>query len=165
MKLLFAASALALSLIASLPTTAAEYRVGDITITNPWARATPGRTRNGGAYLMITGGAADDQITGADTPVSKKAAIHGHSHENGVMKMREVRNLEVPAGEVMMLKPGGLHIMLIKLKHALKKGDSFPLTLHFAKAGDVTVEVQIMGVGAMKAGHGDHGGHGKMKKH
>ena len=88
------------------------------------------------------------------------------------MKMREVHGLDVPAGEMVMLKPGGYHVMLMKLKHALKKGGSFPLTLHFAKAGDVTVDVRIMGVGAMNAetksghgGHGDHNTHGKMKKH
>ncbi|MBT7665550.1 MAG: copper chaperone PCu(A)C [Rhodospirillaceae bacterium] len=174
MKTLLTAGALALSLItlAITPSAAMEYKAGDITITNPWARATPGQPRNGGAYLMIKGGATDDQLTGAETPVSKKAAIHGHSNENGVMKMREVHGLDVPAGEMVMLKPGGYHVMLMKLKHALKKGGSFPLTLHFAKAGDVTVDVRIMGVGAMNAetksghgGHGDHNPHGKMKKH
>jgi len=69
--------------------------------------------------------------------------------------------ITVPAGGMAMLQPGGYHVMLMKLKYALKEGESFPLTLHFAKAGKVTVEVRIMSVGAMNAGKNT--GHGKMK--
>jgi hypothetical protein len=183
MKNLITAGALALaictttSLSLTTPSMAAEmgatYKAGDITILNPWARATPGRPRNGGAYLTIKGGASGDELTGVESAVAKKTQLHGHSNENGVMKMRQVKGIMVPAGGMAMLKPGGYHVMLMKLKHALKKGESFPLTLHFAKAGKVTVEVKIMSVGAMNAGenagHGghkdrsDHGDHGKMK--
>ena len=84
------------------------------------------------------------------------------------MKMRQVAGVNVPAGGMVLLKPGGYHVMLVKLKQPLKEGGSFPLTLHFAKAGMVTVKVEINGVGAMGAGkgHGDGHSHGhtKMKK-
>ena len=175
------ALALALSTIATLiPNTVAMaadmgamHKAGGITIHNPWARATPGRPRNGGAYLTIKGGASGDELTSVESTVAKKTQLHDHTNENGVMKMRQVKSIMVPAGGIAMLKPGGHHVMLMKLKHALKKGESFPLTLYFAKAGKVTVEVKVMSVGAMDAGkgaaHGDHGGHvshgadGKMK--
>ena len=177
MKNLITASAKAPALsttISLTPTTSATageagavFKAGDITIVNPWARATAGKPRNGGAYLTIKGGAKDDRLTGVESAVAKKTQLHGHQNENGVMKMRRVDGIAVPAGGMAMLKPGGYHVMFMKLKHALKKGGSFPLTLHFAEAGKVTVQVRVMGVGAMNAGasagHGDHGSHGKMK--
>ena len=171
MKNLITAGALALvlstavSLTLSTSSRAADmagmYKAGDITIINPWARATPGKPRNGGAYLTIKGGASGDELTGVESDVAKKTQLHGHNNENGVMKMRQVKAITVPAGGMAMLQPGGYHVMLMKLKYALKEGESFPLILHFAKAGKVTVEVRIMSVGAMNAGKNT--GHGKMK--
>jgi hypothetical protein len=164
MKSLLMAGAFALTLAAIAPATAAEYKIGDITIVDPWARATPGTPRNGGAYLTIKGGAGDDKLTSVVSDVAKRTQLHGHKNENGVMKMHAVDGVEIPAGGMAMLKPGGNHIMLMKLKHALKEGERFPMTLHFAKAGKVTVEVRILGVGAMGTGaDAKHGGHGKMK--
>ncbi len=171
MKNLITAGALALALAttASLTLTTAAiagesgavYKAGDVTIVSPWARATAGKPRNGGAYLTIKGGTGNDELTGVESDVAKKTQLHGHRHEKGVMKMHRVSGIKIPAGAMVMLKPGGHHVMLMKLKHALKEGGGFPLTLHFAKAGKVTVEVQIKGVGAMNAG--THAGHGKMK--
>ncbi|NQV58243.1 MAG: copper chaperone PCu(A)C [Alphaproteobacteria bacterium] len=159
--------ALAFAVAAPAAAIAAEYKVGDITIVNPWARATPGAARNGGAYLTIRGGASDDKLTGVEADIAMRTEIHGNKQENGVMKMYKVESIEVPAGGMAMLKPGGFHVMLMKLKRALKEGESFPMTLSFAKAGEVTVAFKILGVGAMKGGkganHDSHGSHGKMK--
>jgi len=88
-----------------------------------------------------------------------------------VMKMRPVEDIDVPPAAPVELKPGGLHIMLLGLTAPLKEGDSFPLTLTFAKAGEITVPVHIEGVaasmphGAMEM-HGDMnmGGQMMMKK-
>jgi copper(I)-binding protein len=160
MKSVIAAGALALAFAVAVPASAAEYKVGEITIVNPWARATAGIPRNGAAYLTIKGGAGDDELAEISTMVAKRAQLHGHKHEGGVMKMHEVNGFEVPAGATLTLKPGGHHIMLMKLNHALKKGQSFPLTLEFAKAGKITVEVMIMGVGARSSGMN----HGHKKK-
>lgn len=159
MKSLISVGALALAIAVAAPASAAEYKVGDVTIVNPWARATAGVPRNGAAYLIIKGGVSDDELTKIETGIAKRAQLHGHKNENGVMKMQEVDGVKVPAGGMAMLKPGGHHIMLMKLKQALKKGQSFAMTLHFAKAGKVTVNVMIMGVGAKEASMD----HGKMK--
>lgn len=160
MKSLFTAGALALAFAVVAPASAAEYKVGDLTVVNPWARATAGKPRNGAAYLTIKGGAGDDDsLTKVETGVAMRAQLHGHKNENGMMKMQAIDAVAVPAGGMAMFQPGGRHIMLMKLKQALKKGQSFPMTLHFTKAGKVTVEVEIMAVGAKDAGIG----HGKMK--
>lgn len=154
MKTFVTASAIALALAVAAPAEAVEYKAGDITVINPWARATPGVPRNGGAYLTLKGGAAGDELTGIETSVAKRAELHGHSQKNGVMKMHAVKGVKVPAGGRIVLRPGGLHIMLMKLNKALKKGEHFPMTLRFARAGRITVQVEVMGVGAMKAGKG-----------
>jgi hypothetical protein len=69
--------------------------------------------------------------------------------ENGVMKMRPVGPLVIAPGQSATLKPGANHVMFIGLKHPLKEGETFPLTLSFEKAGDVQVMVQVERAGAM----------------
>jgi copper(I)-binding protein len=69
--------------------------------------------------------------------------------EGNVMKMRQIDRLALPAGKTVQLSPGGYHLMLLGLKAPLKAGDSFPLTLKFEKAGEVTVKVRVEAAGAM----------------
>lgn len=140
-------------------------QAGDLTIETPFARATAGPAKNGAAFLTVkNAGAEADRLIAAKAPVADRVELHTHLHENGVMKMRQVEAVEVPAGGEAALQPGGDHVMLMGLKAPLKEGESFPLTLVFEKAGEVTVDVMIGGVGAMEghdhSGHGDHG----MKK-
>ncbi|MDP6705257.1 MAG: copper chaperone PCu(A)C [Alphaproteobacteria bacterium] len=164
MRTLLTTGALALAISTAVPASAAEYKVGEITVTDPWARASAGPARNGGAYLTIKSGGAGDRLTRVDSGVAKRTELHNHINDGGVMKMRPVDGIDVPAGGMAMLKPGGYHVMLMKLKQPLKQGESFPMTLHFTKAGKVEVEVEIKAVGAMGPGKGQgHGGHGKMK--
>ena len=102
------------------------------TINRAWARATPGAATTGAS------------------PVARKAELHTHVEENGLMLMREVEGgLPVPAGQKLELKSGGpLHVMLIDLNQKLKVGDSFPLTVTFEKAAPRTVIVKVERLGA-----------------
>jgi len=77
------------------------------------------------------------------------AEVHQTSAVNGVMQMRPVAAVKVPHGQLVTFGPGGLHVMLMGLKQPLKQGDSFPLTLTFTKAGDVTVNAMVQSAGAM----------------
>ena len=96
-------------------------------------------------YLMLMNhGSASDTITATATPVAAHAMMHQSLEENGVMKMREVGNFELKAGAMIAFAPGGYHIMLTGLKAPLKTGDSFPITLTFKTAGDVTVDVKVV---------------------
>ena len=62
-----------------------------------------------------------------------------------MMEMRPLADgLAIPAGESVVLEPGGYHIMLIGLTGDLNAGESFTLTLTFEKAGEVTVEAIIV---------------------
>jgi copper(I)-binding protein len=114
---------------------------------NAWARASPGNSDTGAAYVTVRS-PSPDRLVAASTPVAKKAELHTMSMSGMVMKMRPVAGIDIPAGQPVALAPGGLHIMLIGLKQPLKAGQSFPLTLDFAKAGARTVDVKVEKVGA-----------------
>lgn len=140
-------AALALALLVPAAATAADVRLGDLSIEQPWARASV--AANGAAYMTIrTSGAEADRLIGAASPVATTVELHTHLVEGDVMRMRPVKAIEVNVGEPAVLQPGGLHVMLIGLKAPLKAGDSFPLTLTFEKAGTVTVDVAVTAPGA-----------------
>lgn len=144
-----------------------------IQLARAWARATPAAAPAGAAFLTVENpGAEADAIVGAAAPVAGVAELHTHAMEGGVMKMRKVERIEVPAHGSVDLKPGGLHVMLIGLKAPLAEGQSFPLVLTFAKAGAVETTVTVEGIGARgpqggmgAAGHAMPGmpGHAGMK--
>jgi periplasmic copper chaperone A len=132
----------------------ADVKHGNITIGHPWARATPGAVKNSAAFMTLSSKDTADKLIGVSGDVAREIQIHTMITEAGVMKMREIKSLDIPANGKTELKPGGLHIMLIGLKDGLKDGQKFPLKLKFEKAGEVTVEVT-----AEKPGAHDHAGH------
>jgi periplasmic copper chaperone A len=127
---------------------AAAAQTGQIEVTDAWARATPGKAENGAAYLTIVTPAAD-KLVAISTPAAKKTGLHTMTMDGGVMKMRPLDGLDVPANQPVTLKPGGIHIMLQGLNEPLQAGKSFPLTLTFEKAGQRQVEVAVEKAGAM----------------
>lgn len=140
----------AMLLSATSEAPAQKYTVGELEISHPWARASAGRTKNGGAYIeqIINHGSSPDKLVGVSSKVAKKTQIHNHTMEDGVMKMRHVKGVDVMPGHPATLKPGGYHIMLMGLKAPLKKGESFHVILEFEKAGKIEVMVPIMKVGS-----------------
>lgn len=127
----------------------AVAQTGQPKIENAWARATPGKAENGAAYLTIVSPVAD-RLTAVSTPEAKTAELHEMTTQGGIMKMRPLENgIDLPAGQPVTLKPGGIHIMLMGLKQPLKKGESFPLTLTFEKGGTEQVNVAVEAPGAM----------------
>ena len=129
---------------------------GPISVEQPWARATPAGARTGAAYLTLTNKAkSTDRLMGATTPVAEKVQFHKVTEKDGIVRMRELRSIEIAPGDKLILKPGNIHIMMVGLKQPLKQGQTFPLTLEFEKAGTIEVVVSVAGVGAMKHGMGD----------
>ena len=129
-----------------------------IAVEQPWARATPAGAQTGAAYMTLDNKASStDRLTGASSDVADKLQIHEMTVVNGVMQMRELAGgLPIPAGGSVTLKPGSYHIMLIGLKKPLTPGETFPLTLTFEKAGNISVTVPVQAMGAMQ----DNKGHG-----
>lgn len=166
MRNLFIAVCLAFAGTLSIAHADDHARVGDIAIKDVWARATAKSAPNGAVFMTLHSAGAADRLVAASASVSRRVEIHESSMKDGVMRMREVPGIDVPAGGMAMLKPGGYHVMLMGLNAPLQKGDEFPLTLTFETAGEVTVEVEVQAAGGMSHGKGhSHGhGHGKMKK-
>jgi len=165
-KLVFVAALMAAS--------TAFAQAGDnakIVVQEPWARATPSGAMSGAAYMTIDNkSTAADRLTGVASEVAAKVQVHEMKVVNGVMQMRELADgLAIPAGKSVTLKPGSYHVMLMGLKKPLVAGQSFPLTLTFAKAGTISVTVPIKAMGAPKTDSGMKGmqhdmpGMGKME--
>ena len=123
---------------------AASAAWADIRVQQPYARATVPWQRAGGGYLQIENtGKVADRLLSVRADVSASAELHTMAMDGDVMRMREVDGIDVPPGQRVELKPGGMHIMFMGLKAPLKAGDSFPATLTFQKAGDVKVSVKV----------------------
>ena len=123
-----------------------EYAVGELHIAHPWSMELPPNAPTVAAYFVVhNNGKNPDRLLSVDTPVAGKAELHEHQHQNGLMKMQQVQSVDIPAGGEVAFAPMGYHVMLLGLKDksTLVDGQRFPLTLHFEKAGDVTVEVAV----------------------
>ena len=138
---LVSASGLALSAMA-----AAAPSAGSLRIEQAWARETPPGATVGAAYLRIVNGGAADVLRGASTPVARHVELHSSTVENGIMRMRPLPELAVPAHQTVVFKPGTLHMMLIDLVRPLKAGERVHLTLMFRDAGSVSVDVPVRGL-------------------
>ena len=130
------------AILAAAPVFAAPAAV---TVENVWARATPGHSDIGAVFLSMTSPVAD-RLLAAASPIAGRTELHVHTMEDGVMKMRQVGGIDLPAGEKVTLAPHAYHIMLFGLASDLKAGDRFPLTLDFAHAGPQTVSVRVIGL-------------------
>ncbi|HJT08000.1 MAG TPA: copper chaperone PCu(A)C [Stellaceae bacterium] len=131
-----------------------------IAVRDVWARATPGGAKTGAIYLTVVNhGAEGDRLVSVATPLAEEAQLHTESIENGIMKMRPLKDVELKPGATTVLRPGATHVMLVRLKHPLTEGESFPLTLDFAKAGKQEVQVKVAKVGAMGSQSGAMGSH------
>lgn len=142
-----------------------------VRVTDAWARTSPAMADTGAVYFSVSSADGDVLIGGSvDASVASTVELHetvmadgddmgGHGGDTtmaggmgsgttmaggmGEMTMQEVDTIEIPAGETVSLKPGGLHIMLPGLAAPLEAGSTFELTLSFEKAGEVTVEVPV----------------------
>jgi copper(I)-binding protein len=131
----------------------ATFKLGDLTVTSPWTRATPGGARIAGGYLKITNnGTTPDRFVGAKSDMTDRVEIHEMSMSDGVMKMRPLPNgIEIKPGETVELKSGGYHLMFMDLKQPLKQGDMLKATLQFEKAGPLDVNFNVNALGATGA--------------
>lgn len=127
----------------SLPAAANET----VRVLDAWARETILASRPGAAYATIES-ASDDRLLGVTTPAANHVMIHAIESDGDVSRMKHIETLALPAGERITLAPGGMHLMLIRLHDKLNEGATFPITLRFEKAGEVTVEVSVLGIAA-----------------
>jgi copper(I)-binding protein len=118
------------------------------TVSQAWARATAPGVDVGAVYLSIHGGATDDSLVSASSVRAAMVHLHTVEESDGVAKMRAVDGIEVPAGKRVVLAPKGTHIMLMGLAKPLVAGETFPLELRFAKAGELGITVVVRAAGS-----------------
>ncbi|MEP3436195.1 MAG: copper chaperone PCu(A)C [Hoeflea sp.] len=125
------------------PTLAEE----SVRLSDAWARASVLASRPVASYLTIES-AVEDRLLGVTTPVAGHVMIHVVEKDGDVSRMKHIETLELPTGERITLAPGGMHLMLMGLQDKLSEGTTFPMTLSFENAGEITVEVSVLGIAA-----------------
>ena len=116
-----------------------------VTVQDPYVRLAPPNAPATGAFMVIRkGGDKDVKVVSASNPASKVTELHTHLNEGGVMKMRPVPAIDVKAKGEAVLKPGGLHVMLIDLKAPMKEGDVVPITLGFDDGSSKQVDAKVV---------------------
>jgi copper(I)-binding protein len=117
-----------------------------VAISHAWVRASAPGQEVGAAYMELKSN-TELTLSKVETPAADSVEIHKMSMKNGVMEMRMLESLELPAGQAVKLEPGGFHLMLFDLKNALKIGETVPMTLHFkdkaGKASSMKVEFPV----------------------
>ncbi len=115
-----------------------------LSIEDAWARPSMMVDGAGAVYFEIHNEGGDaDRLIAASSPAAANVELHESSEENGVMSMRPVEAIDVPADGHAELKPGGYHIMLINLVEPLQVGDRIEVTLTFEHAGQKTITAEV----------------------
>lgn len=127
---------LSLLLLAALPALA------QVTVGEPWVRATVAQQKATGAFMTLTS-TQGASLVGASSPAAGVVEVHEMKMVDDVMRMRQIAALELPAGKPVALSPGGYHLMLLELKQPLKDGDKVPLTLEIEDAHKVRSKIVV----------------------
>ena len=131
-----------------------SHEKGEIQVRHPWSRATPPGAKVAVGYLEIrNNGSQPDRLLAATTPAAKRVEMHITEHAGEVAKMRQLRAFEIPARERLALSPGGAHLMLVDIVEPLKKGQRFPMTLRFERAGELEVQFEVQELGSRHPHH------------
>jgi periplasmic copper chaperone A len=138
--ILFTASAIAAATIISQA--ALAQTSSPVTVTNAWAKTTVPGGKVSAAYMDIKS-TAPVKLLKAETSIAGNVEIHNMSMKDGVMEMKAVDAIDVPANKTVSLKPGGYHVMLMMLAASINKGDSVPIKLTFEGADKKPFSVDV----------------------
>lgn len=122
----------------------ADVAADAIQVEAPYARAVPPGQTNSAAFLTLRNRTGNDHaLVAAESPVAQTMELHTHIMDEGMMRMRPVEKIEVPAGVTVELQPGGLHIMLIGLDHQLIPGEEVQITLIYEDGSRETLQAPV----------------------
>jgi len=134
--------------------------IAQVAVKDAWVRGTVPQQKASGAFMTLTA-EVDARLVEARSPVAGVVEIHEMAMDKGVMRMRAVTGVDLPAGRGVSLAPGGFHVMLMDLRQQLKPGDTVPITLVIESRDrqrrTIEVEVPVRPVNAPAAGSGGHG--------
>ena len=130
-----------------------------VQVSNPWVRATAPGQKVAGIYMELKAD-ADMRLVSGSSPLCGRVELHTMRMEGGMMVMRPLPEIELPKGQTVSLKPGGLHVMCIDMKKPLKTGEQLPLTLVTRSSGGQEQKLQVAAeVRASAEGHTKHHGY------
>lgn len=130
-----------------------------VSVSNPWVRATVAEQKSTGAFMLLTA-KSDSKLIGASSSAADHVEIHKMAMENDVMKMRQIPTLELPANQQITLEPGSYHIMLLGLKKQISPGDEVPLTLTVEKTNGEGNQIDVRAIARpIQGSHQDHHHH------
>jgi len=113
-----------------------------VEINDAWARPSVQGQQATGAFMKLTA-KENLQLLSVSSPVAGVAEVHEMKMDGGVMRMRAIPALDLPASQTVELKPGGYHVMLMDLKTPLLKDTTVPLTLVFKNAKGAQIKQEI----------------------
>lgn len=150
--------ALALALALTPGLGLAADAAGDIEVIAPYTRAVPPVVPNSAAFMTLKNAGNDNhQLVAANSDAAQAVELHTHINDDGVMRMRQIKAIEIPAHGVTELQPGGLHIMLFGLHRPLQAGEQISLTLEFADGSSRSLGVPVQDIrGGGKTHAPDH---------
>ena len=144
MSLKYLSSLLVLSLVAFSGTALAESATDQVSVSDAYVRAVPPGQPNSASFMEITNGSSTDHaLVGGSSPAAEVLELHTHTMEGGMMRMRQIEKIDLPAGQSVKLQPGGLHVMLIGLKQNLVPDENVPITLKYEDGSEVTIEAPV----------------------
>lgn len=137
-------------LISTMASAMSKEEALQIQVSHPYAREVPPGAMASASFMGLKNTSDHDiYLIQADSNVAKKVELHTHIHDNGVMRMRQVPDIKIPAHGMTMLQPGGFHIMLIGLKQKLVKGQQIQVKLTFKDGSHKTVSMPIKKLSGM----------------
>jgi copper(I)-binding protein len=138
------AIALTAILAASTAARAGDYKLGALTIGQPWSRPAQAGMNGVGFFTLTNAGKTPVTLKAVESPAAAKVEIHQSAMANGVMTMRrQDAGVVVPAGGQVAFAPGGYHLMLLSLKGAQGVGQKVPVTLVFDNGRKAQVELTV----------------------
>lgn len=150
------------ALTAAASVSASFGALAGVTVQDPWVRSTVAQQTTTGAFMQIKSDQATRLVEVSST-AAKTVQIHEMSMSGDVMKMRAVKEIEVPVGKTVELKPGSYHIMLMDLTAQIKAGDTVPLKLVFEGANKKRETVEVKAKAREMTGMGTGQGQGGME--
>jgi len=150
---------LAASAATPTSTWAGDYKLGALTIRQPWSRPAQAGMNGVGFFTVVNAGKTPVTLKSVETSAAGKVEIHQSSTANGVMRMRRQDNgVVIPAGGQVAFAPGGYHLMLLSLKTAQAQGQKVPVTLVFGDGRKVQIDlaVQLVPPSGQAAPAGEH---------
>lgn len=120
----------------------------EVGVTAPYVRAVPPGQPNSASFMELTNGSSQAHaLVAAESPACRVAELHSHVMQDGMMSMRRVERIDLPAGETVALEPGGLHLMMIDLQQSLEPGQEIPVTLVFEDGSRKPIHAPVRKIG------------------